>query len=207
MVTSAFSGPCPEERWGGVTPGAHSEVWGQTAGASKALCPAEKWVPTFESWAATRCRELCFLVSPSRPVSLCSVFTSPPLANIIKRTGLPPGLCLYHCKLLKVLEELQYVVKLSPSYRGKNWGIWLICCPFTSVEKTVRSTRECRIRCLFSQLQRSLSFFLCIFLLSMSPCPTPSIFPLFSFWVFLNILLSIIKPHSCVRDCKRDTDV
>ena len=89
------------------------------------------------------------------------------------------------------------MVKFSPSCRGKNWGIWLICCPFTSVEKTVRSIRESRIRCLFSQLQRSLSFFLCIFLLlSMSPCPTPSIFPLFSFWVFLNILPSIRKSHS-----------
>ena len=58
--------------------------------------------------------------------------------------------------------------------------------------KAVRSNRESLIRCLFSQLWWSLSFFLCI--LSFFPCLSPQLYlPLYGFHFLLNILLSIRK--------------
>lgn len=147
------------------------------------------------------CRELSFLVSPNRAVSLSCVFTSPPLTNITKKTGFPPGLCLYHCKLFEVLEKLQYVVKFSPSCRSRNWGICFICCPFTSVQKkTIEGFRESLVRSLFSELQWSLSSF-SIFLILFS-FPNPSYLPSFLCFCFvLQIFCSqsenLIPANAC----------
>ena len=144
-----------------------------------------------------RCRELCCLDSPSWPVHLCCIFTSPPLTNIIKRTRLPPGLCLYHCKLLKMLEELQYVVKFSPSCRSKNSGKCFICCPFISVSEKQWEVTEKVWLDVYCFSYNGLFHSSCVFSPSFHVSfPNSLYLPHFSFYVFLKILLSVRKSHS-----------
>lgn len=145
------------------------------------------------------CRELSFLVSPNRAVNLSCFFTSPPLTNITKKTGFPPGLCLYHCKLFKVLEELQYVVKFSPSCRSRNWGICFICCPFTSVQKK-NNRRLQRKSGQISILWATMVSLILLLYFSYSffpPQPLLSSFFFVFLFCFTNFLLSIRKSHSC----------
>ena len=195
-MTSAFSGRCSEERWGGATPEPTVRF-----GDRQQVLP--------EHCAPHRSRFLHLRAGQQRGAGSCAFWSLQTDLSVSAPSSLlhpylissrgqdfPQGSAYTTVIWLKCLRNCSTWWSSLLLQRRKNWGIWLICCPFTSVEKTVRSIRESLIRCLFSQLQRSLSFFLCIFHLSMSPCPTPSIFPLFRFGVFINILLSLRKSHS-----------
>lgn len=110
----------------------------------------------------------------------------------------------FHCKLVKVLEELQCVVEVLSflaETRIEEFDLSVV----RSLLLAVRSIREGLIRRLSSQPQRSLSFFLCIFLLSMSPAQLPQSFPFlvseFSQHPPLYQKISLLQFHIVIFHC------
>lgn len=102
-------------------------------------------MPEWLVWEAVICRELCCIFSSNLAVILSSVFSSPAFLNAIKKTWFPSDPCLYHCKAYKELDELQLMVRWSPSRMIRDGGLCCSIWVLTPVQReSAKKTRDRR---------------------------------------------------------------
>jgi hypothetical protein len=87
-------------------------------------------MPEWLVWEEVIYKKLCCIFLSNFAVIFSWLFSSPAHRKLIKETGPPSNFCLYQCKAYKLFDESQYMMRLSPSWMTRNWGLscssWLL---------------------------------------------------------------------------------